>query len=131
VTLDRESKQKRGLLRTNSQIQVANRAGDLLGSSATRTVNSAAKDACNLILADGHNTANWLPRRCTRKTATADGPAPAAPVSTPTAVAPATEETPQQAQARAQRNTVVISVPCPRIRTQPMPPNAPSNIRRA
>jgi hypothetical protein len=49
VMLDRESKQNRGLLRTNSQIQVANRVGDVLGSSATRTVGNASKDACQLI----------------------------------------------------------------------------------
>jgi len=42
VILDRESKQNRGLLRTNSQIQVANRVGDVLGSSATRTVGNAS-----------------------------------------------------------------------------------------
>lgn len=52
VMLNRESKQNRGLLRSNSQIQVANRAGDILGTSATRTVGNASKDACNLILAD-------------------------------------------------------------------------------
>ena len=52
IMMNRESKQNRGLLRTNSQIQVANRAGDILGTNATRTVGSAAKDACNLIVAD-------------------------------------------------------------------------------
>ncbi len=52
VQLDRESKQNRGLLRTNSQLQVSNRIGDVLGSKATRTVNNASKDACSLILAD-------------------------------------------------------------------------------
>ena len=52
VMLNRESKQNRGLLRTNSQIQVANKAGDVLGTNATRTVGNAAKDACNLIVAD-------------------------------------------------------------------------------
>jgi hypothetical protein len=52
VMLNRESKHNRGLLRTNSQIQVANRVGDILGTSATRTVGNAAKDACQLILAD-------------------------------------------------------------------------------
>jgi hypothetical protein len=52
IMMNRESKQNRGLLRTNSQIQVANRAGDILGTSATRTVGNASKDACNLILAD-------------------------------------------------------------------------------
>jgi hypothetical protein len=52
VMMNRESKQNRGLLRTNSQIQVANRAGDILGSNATRTVGNAAKDACGMIVAD-------------------------------------------------------------------------------
>jgi hypothetical protein len=52
IMMNRESKQNRGLLRTNSQIQVANRAGDVIGTNATRTVGNAAKDACNLILAD-------------------------------------------------------------------------------
>ena len=52
VMLNRESKKNRGLLRSNSQIEVANRAGDVLGTNATHTVNNAAKDACQLILAD-------------------------------------------------------------------------------
>jgi hypothetical protein len=52
VMMNRESKQNRGLLRTNNQIQVANKAGDILGSKATHTVGNAAKDACNLIMAD-------------------------------------------------------------------------------
>jgi hypothetical protein len=52
VMLARESKQNRGLLRTNSQVQVVNRNGDVLDTHATRTVNNAAKDACGLILAD-------------------------------------------------------------------------------
>ncbi len=52
IMMNRESKQNRGLLRTNSQIQVANKAGDVLGTNATRTVGNAAKDACNMILGD-------------------------------------------------------------------------------
>lgn len=52
VMLNRESKQNRGLLRTNSQVQVANRLGDILGTNATRTVGNASKDACEMILAD-------------------------------------------------------------------------------
>jgi hypothetical protein len=52
VMLNRESKHNRGLLRTNSQVQVANRLGDVLGTSATRTVGNAAKDACSLIMSD-------------------------------------------------------------------------------
>ncbi len=52
VMLNRESKKNRGLLRTNSQIQVANRLGDILGTNATHTVGNASKDACQLITAD-------------------------------------------------------------------------------
>ncbi len=52
LMLNRESKHNRGLLRTNSQVQVANRQGDVLGTSATHTVGNAAKDACQMILAD-------------------------------------------------------------------------------
>ena len=52
VMLNRESKHNRGLLRTNSQVQVANRLGDVLGTNATRTVGNASKDSCQLILAD-------------------------------------------------------------------------------
>ena len=52
ILLNRESKKNRGLLRSNSQVQVANKAGDVLGTSATHTVGNAAKDACQLILAD-------------------------------------------------------------------------------
>lgn len=52
VMLNRESKKNRGLLRSNSQVQVANRAGDVLGTSATHTVGNAAKDACELITSD-------------------------------------------------------------------------------
>jgi hypothetical protein len=52
VMLNRESKHNRGLLRTNSQVQVANKAGDVLGTNATHTVGNAAKDACGLIVAD-------------------------------------------------------------------------------
>jgi hypothetical protein len=52
VMMNRESKQNRGLLRSNSQIQVANKMGDVIGTNATRTVQGASKDACTLILAD-------------------------------------------------------------------------------
>lgn len=52
VLLNRESKKNRGLLRTNSQIEVANRSGDILGADATHTVGNAAKNACQLITAD-------------------------------------------------------------------------------
>jgi hypothetical protein len=52
IMLNRESKKNRGLLRSNSQVEVANRLGDVLGNNATHTVNNASKDACHLILAD-------------------------------------------------------------------------------
>lgn len=52
VLMNRESKKNRGLLRSNSQIEVANRAGDILGTNATHTVGNAAKDACQLIVSD-------------------------------------------------------------------------------
>jgi hypothetical protein len=52
VIMNRESKQNRGLLRSNSQIQVASKSGDILGTSATHTVGNAAKDACELITSD-------------------------------------------------------------------------------
>ena len=52
LMLNRESKQNRGLLRTNSQVQVASRSGDIIGTNATRTVGNAAKDACQLITSD-------------------------------------------------------------------------------
>src|SRR6266446_5157762 len=65
VMMNRESKQNRGLLRSNSQIQVANRAGDIIGTKATRPVGNASKDACKLIVADwqahGHIDAQAAP----------------------------------------------------------------------
>jgi len=79
VMLNRESKKNRGLLRSNSQIQVANRAGDVLGTNATHTVGNAAKDACQLIAAD------WQ----------AHGPQPAAANPAP-AVQPAVAQQPAQ-----------------------------------
>jgi hypothetical protein len=83
VMMNRESKQNRGLLRTNNQIQVANRAGDILGTNATRTVGNASKDACNLIVADwqAHGRINAQE-------------APAAPPSQPVTVQPAVQTSP-------------------------------------
>lgn len=83
VMMNRESKQNRGLLRSNSQIQVANKAGDILGTNATHTVGNAAKDACNLILADwqAHGPLN-APQSA------------AAPVSASPTVQPAVQTTP-------------------------------------
>jgi len=83
VMMNRESKQNRGLLRSNSQIQVANRAGDIIGTKATRTVGNASKDACNLIAADwqAHGRIN------------AQG-SPAVPQSRPATVQPAVQTSP-------------------------------------
>ncbi|SRR6266496_269583 len=83
VMMNRESKQNRGLLRSNNQIQVANRAGDILGTNATRTVGNASKDACTLILADwqAHGRINVQE-------------APMAPASQPATVQPAVQTSP-------------------------------------
>jgi len=80
VMLNRESKKNRGLLRSNSQVQVANRAGDILGTNATHTVGNAAKDACELITSDWqtHGRVN---------SATASAPAATAALAQPS-VAP-------------------------------------------
>jgi hypothetical protein len=72
VILNRESKKNRGLLRTNSQIQVANKLGDVLGTNATRTVGSASKDACQLIVADWAQHGR-IPDSAAAAPATADG----------------------------------------------------------
>src|SRR3954462_12325172 len=79
IMLNRESKKNRGLLRTNSQVQVANRLGDVLGTSATRTVGNAAKDACELLGADGSQQGP-LPSPNATPTPAAS-PAPAVPAS--------------------------------------------------
>jgi hypothetical protein len=52
TSLNRESKAKKGVFSKNNQIQVSNRAGDVLLSSTVRSVATAAKDACTLILSD-------------------------------------------------------------------------------
>jgi hypothetical protein len=52
TSLNRESKAKKGVFSKNNQIQVSNKAGDVLLSSSVRSVATAAKDACNLILSD-------------------------------------------------------------------------------
>lgn len=94
VMLNRESKHNRGLLRTNSQIQVANRLGDVLGTNATRTVGNASKDACQMILAD------WSQHgRLAAPDAPAPAPAPAAaPVAPAVPVEPATASSPSGAR---------------------------------
>src|SRR5438045_445139 len=77
VMLNRESKQNRGLLRSNNQLQVANKSGDILGTSATHTVGNAAKDACELIQAD------WQAHG--RASAPAASAAPVTPATMPVA----------------------------------------------
>ena len=52
TSLNRESKAKKGLFSKNNQIQVSNKSGDVLLSSTARSVATAAKDACNVIMAD-------------------------------------------------------------------------------
>jgi hypothetical protein len=82
VMLNRESKKNRGLLRSNSQVEVANRGGDVIGTNATHTVGNASKDACQLILAD------WQAHG--KSAAPAAQPAaatPAAPMATPAVTA--------------------------------------------
>jgi hypothetical protein len=80
VMLNRESKKNRGLLRTNSQVEVANRLGDVIGTNATRTVGSAAKDACQLIAADwsqhGRLTSPYAAAAPAAATTPAETPAP-------------------------------------------------------
>jgi len=81
VILNRESKQNRGLLRSNSQVQVANKSGDILGTSATHTVGNAAKDACELVISDWqtHGRVN----AASAPAATAAVAQPVAPAVTP------------------------------------------------
>jgi hypothetical protein len=83
IMLNRESKKNRGLLRSNSQIEVANRLGDVLGNNATHTVSNASKDACQLIVAD------WAQHG---RLASPDATAATAPAA-PAAPAPATLQT--------------------------------------
>lgn len=88
VLLNRESKKNRGLLRSNSQVEVANRAGDILGTSATHTVANATKDACQLI------TTDWQAHgRLAAAPATGSVPAaaPVAPAVTPNGAVTASE----------------------------------------
>ena len=100
VMLNRESKQNRGLLRSNSQIQVANKAGDILGAKATHTVGNAAKDACNLIVAD------WQAHGPMNAPQQSAAPAPQAPT-----VQPAVQTAP--AAQLVQSAPVVAAEPAP------------------
>lgn len=107
VMLNRESKQNRGLLRSNSQIQVANKAGDVLGAKATHTVGNAAKDACNLIVAD------WQEHGRLSVPQQAAVPAPQAPVVQPAVqTAPAAHIVTTTAT-QVQDDAVAPAVPAP------------------
>lgn len=94
VLMNRESKKNRGLLRSNSQVEVANRAGDILGTNATHTVGNAAKDACQLI------TADWQAHG--RIPAATSAPAPAAAATQPVAPAVTPNGTVSEATPTAQ-----------------------------
>ena len=95
ILMNRESKKNRGLLRSNSQVQVANKAGDVLGTNATHTVGNAAKDACTMILADwqAHGRMNAQ-----------ESQTPAAPAAAP-AVVPAVATQGEPSGARLQNAT--------------------------
>ena len=114
VMMNRESKQNRGLLRTNSQIQIANKVGDVTGTNATRTVGNAAKDACNMIMADwqAHGPMNVptpaaapAPQAATVQPAVATSPAaqvaPAVVTTSQAEVAPASSAAPGESVADA------------------------------
>ncbi len=106
IMMNRESKKNRGLLRTNSQIQVANKAGDVIGTNATRTVGNAAKDACNLIMADwqthGRVNAQEAPTAPAQQAATVQ---PAVQVS------PSVQLVPAVASSQARRAVVTEAAP--------------------
>ena len=108
IMMDRESKQNRGLLRSNSQIQVANRMGDVLGSSATHTVSNAAKDACELILADWKQNGRIAPVPAAQPIPAQPIPAQpqAQPTSQPTAPAQQTATQPKAQNAQFQGATI-------------------------
>jgi hypothetical protein len=98
LLLNRESKKNRGLLRSNSQIEVANRAGDILGTNATHTVGNAAKDACQLIAADWQAHGRMASPTASVPTAPPQTVIPAvAPNGAVTAATPATQPDPATA----------------------------------
>jgi hypothetical protein len=110
VMLNRESKQNRGLLRSNNQLQVANKAGDILGSNATRTVNNASKDACSMIVAD------WQAHGRLNTQETAPAPAPQTPSVQPALLTttPAVQATPAVATPMAaQPSQVSVQISSP------------------
>jgi len=111
IMMNRESKKNRGLLRSNSQVHVANKAGDVLGTNATHTVGNAAKDSCQLILADwqAHGPMNAQ-----------EAPAPqAAPAPAP-AVVPAVATQGQPSGARLQNATATSGTAAAQPATDPV-----------
>jgi hypothetical protein len=120
VLLNRESKKNRGLLRSNSQVQVANKDGDVLGSNATHTVGNAAKDACSLIVADWqshpkqNDDAAAAPAQpaAAAVTPVAYQPHPATPASQPSDAAPAPNTTDSVADAarKAQQHQACLDL---------------------
>ena len=110
IMMNRESKKNRGLLRSNSQVQVANKAGDVLGTNATHTVGNAAKDACQLILAD------WQTHGHAQEAQTAPVAAPAAAP----AVLPAVATQGQSSGARLQSATATSGTGQPQTAVDPV-----------
>ena len=107
VMLNRESKQNRGLLRSNSQVQVANKAGDVLGAKATHTVGNAAKDACSLIMAD------WQEHGPLNVPQQAAAPAPAAPTVQPAVQTAPAARIVTATSTQVQDDAAVPAVPVP------------------
>lgn len=109
VSLNRESKKNRGLLRSNNQVMIVNRAGDMLHAGATHAVSSATNDACSTIMADWKEHGKIQVPAVSPASAPASSPAPAVAVvastppvvsvpvaQVPAAVQPATISQPQQ-----------------------------------
>lgn len=104
VMLNRESKKNRGLLRSNSQVEIANRLGDVLGTNATHTVGNASKDACQTILAD------WAQHGPLNPPAAANPPAS---VPTPTAATSSQPAAKLQTAVQSQNSADVPEAPAP------------------
>jgi len=109
VMLNRESKQNRGLLRSNSQVEIANKAGDVIGTNATHTVGNAAKDACNLIAADwqAHGKLNAQEAPAAPQPAAQATVQPAVQVSPAVQTVPAAQVVPASAAAAQMQPTAV------------------------
>src|SRR5439155_7661012 len=103
VIMNRESKQNRGLLRSNSQIQVANKAGDILGTSATHTVGNAAKDACELVTSDWQAHGRIAAAPASSSAAMPMQPQPVAPAVAPNGAVTAATSAPAPGPAALQK----------------------------